>query len=79
MVSKAADRSNKVRADTSPLSIASKISFWTDSRAVSVECKVLYADWSGLSRLKLVIWFLICVATAFSVILEIKFKFDTGR
>ena len=38
MVSKAGDKSNKMRAVTLPLSIAVKISLWMRRSAVSVEC-----------------------------------------
>ena len=44
-VSKAAERSNKIRTAILPLSRASVISVCTFSKAVSVEWAFLYADW----------------------------------
>ena len=50
MVSKAADKSSKIRTVTSPLSISIIISLCTFSSADSVECCFLSADCNGLDK-----------------------------
>ena len=47
MVSKAAERSRRTKAEIFLLSMDKRRSFWIGSRAVSVEWKGLYADWNG--------------------------------
>ena len=78
-VSKAADESNKRSIADSLLSIAHRMSFWTLTKAVSVEWEFLYADWNVLSKWCFMTWSVSCVATTFSTSLDTTFKFEIGR
>ena len=49
-VSKAAERSRRIRADDRPFALARWRASVTAIRAVSVECPVLKPDWFGSRR-----------------------------
>ena len=70
MVSKVADRSRRIRNVTS---------FVTFSRAVSVLCAGLYADWFGESKECVFRYSKSCFRMTFSKIFERKDRLETGR
>ena len=74
-VSKAADKSNKRSITDSLLSIAHRMSFWTLTKAVSVEWKFLYADWNVSSKWCAITWSVSCMTTAFSTSFDTTFKY----
>lgn len=79
MVSKAAERSSRIRAVIFCWLMARRRSFWMRSRAVSVEWKLRYADWKVEIDGKV----LRCVDSLLwimrSIILEMKLRFEIGR
>ena len=78
-VSKAAHKSNKRSITDSLVSIAHRMSFWTLTKAVSVEWKFLYADWNVSSKWCAMTWSVSCMATALSTSFDTTFKFEIGR
>ena len=56
MISKAAERSRRTKAEFFLLSMDKRRSFWIRSRAVSIEWKGLYADWNGDNDEKVFRW-----------------------
>jgi len=79
MVSKAAERSRRTRAESFCSSIARRRSFWMRSRAVSVEWNFLYADWKGQMDGKDCRWSFSRLWIMRSRILETKLRFEIGR
>ena len=78
MVSKAAERSRRVRREIWPESVFNSrlLSMWR--RAVSVLWCLRYADWYGCRRLWVVRWSLSCSRMTFSSSLERNDKLETG-
>jgi len=79
IVSKAAERSNRIRAETCLCSKAVFRSFWMRSRAVSVECSFRNADWKRDSEGKESRCLESLERTTFSRILDMKFRLEIGR
>ena len=79
IVSNAAERSNKVRMQTLPLSGAVRRSLTILSSAVAVLWCGLYADWMGLSRSLELRWSFSCKSTIRSMVFDKCWKLDTGR
>ena len=78
-VSNAADKSNKIRIDTSCMWKLSNKSLLTRSSAVSVLWNALYADWN-VTLIKLTgRWEASLIATIRSHSLEINYRLDTER
>ena len=79
MVSKAADRSRRVTTVTWPLSKACRMLSTILSRAVSVLCPGLSADWEVGKRLSALRYAESCDRTIFSVTFDKKERLQTGR
>ena len=78
MVSNVADRSRRVTTVTSPLSRTCRMSFIILSRAVSVLCPGLQADWEIGKRLLALRYAESCERTTFSVTFDKKRKIGDG-
>ena len=77
-VSKAADRSSRMRTEDSPCVLAVFRASVTESKAVSVECPLLNPDCFGSSS---PFWFrklVTCFATVLSRVLDRKGSSETG-
>jgi hypothetical protein len=78
-VSNAADKSSMTNAVGLPLARDGSMSLIMFTKAVSIECPDLYADWNWLSKLKSLQWVLIWLTTTCSTSLETNERPDLGR